>query len=143
ITLTVREIHGGDAVVVPVENAFIRATARALEQEWGRAPVLERSGGSIPIAALFDRVLEVPVVFLGTGLPDDNIHAPNEKFKLAHFYRDITQLIRVLDLYGSDPAIASRPNVSARASRPVRKAGANSAKVPAKAAMPAGTGNDR
>jgi acetylornithine deacetylase/succinyl-diaminopimelate desuccinylase-like protein len=141
ITLTVRLIHGGDAVVVPVENAFVRATARALEQEWGHAPALERSGGSIPIAALFDRVLGVPVVFLGTGLPDDNIHAPNEKFKVAHYYRDITQVIRVLDLYGSDPAIASRPNISARAARPTRraapKASANGAakapKTPARA----------
>jgi acetylornithine deacetylase/succinyl-diaminopimelate desuccinylase-like protein len=127
ITLTVRMIHGGDAVVVPVENAFVRATARALEQEWGRAPVLERTGGSIPIAALFDGVLGVPVVFLGTGLPDDNIHAPNEKFKVAHFYRDINQIIRVLDLFGSDPAIASRPNVSTRAGRPARKAAASKA----------------
>jgi acetylornithine deacetylase/succinyl-diaminopimelate desuccinylase-like protein len=124
ITLSVRTIHGGDAVVVPVEHAFIRATARALEQEWGRAPALERSGGSIPIAALFHGVLGVPVVFLGTGLPDDNIHAPNEKFKVEHYYRDINQLVRVLDIFGSDPAVASRPNVSARASRPARQTAA-------------------
>jgi acetylornithine deacetylase/succinyl-diaminopimelate desuccinylase-like protein len=147
ITLRVRQIHGGDAVVVPVENAFIRATARALEQEWGRAPALERSGGSIPIAALFDHVLGVPVVFLGTGLPDDNIHAPNEKFKVDHYYRDITQLIRVLDLYGSDPAIASRPNVSTRAGRPAHTATANGAtkstKVPARAKAAAGRGKGR
>jgi acetylornithine deacetylase/succinyl-diaminopimelate desuccinylase-like protein len=124
VTMTVHEVHAGDAVVVPVDNVYIRATERALEQEWDRRPVFERSGGSIPVAALFDRVLQVPVVFLGTGLPDDNIHAPNEKFSVPHFYRDINQLIRVLTLFGTDPAIASRPNVSSQKARRVRKAAA-------------------
>jgi hypothetical protein len=66
----------------------------------------------------------VPVVFLGTGLPDDNIHAPNEKFSVPNFYRDINQLIRVLTLFGTDPAIVSRPNVSSQKARRVRKAAA-------------------
>jgi acetylornithine deacetylase/succinyl-diaminopimelate desuccinylase-like protein len=114
VTMTVTLIHGGDAVVVPVENVYIRAAERALRQEWGKKPVFERSGGSIPIAALFDRVLEVPVVFMGAGLPDDNIHAPNEKFHLPYFYRDIRQILRFLDIVGNDPAIVARPSVSGR-----------------------------
>jgi acetylornithine deacetylase/succinyl-diaminopimelate desuccinylase-like protein len=44
-----------------------------------------REGGSIPIAALFDEVLKVPVVLMGFGLPDDTVHAPNEKFSLSQF----------------------------------------------------------
>jgi acetylornithine deacetylase/succinyl-diaminopimelate desuccinylase-like protein len=121
VTMTVREIHGGDAVVVPVDNVYIRTAERALEQEWGRPPVFERSGGSIPIAALFDRVLRAPVVFMGAGLPDDNVHAPNEKFHLPYFYRDMRQIVRFLDLVGSDPAIVARPSV-AGAKRQTRQA---------------------
>ncbi|HEY7779175.1 MAG TPA: dipeptidase [Ktedonobacterales bacterium] len=114
ISVDVRDVHHGDGVVIPLDNVYIRAAERALEREWGRAPVFERSGGSIPIGALFDRVLGVPVVFLGTGLPDDQIHAPNEKFHLPYFYRDIHQIVRYLDLLGNDPAIVARP-------RPVRR----------------------
>jgi acetylornithine deacetylase/succinyl-diaminopimelate desuccinylase-like protein len=114
VTLEVREVHGGDAVVVPVDNVYIRAAERALEQEWGRPPVFVRSGGSIPIAALFDRVLQAPVVFMGAGLPDDNVHAPNEKFHVPYFYKDIRQIVRFLDLIGNDPAIVARPGVAGR-----------------------------
>ncbi|HKB48287.1 MAG TPA: hypothetical protein VKC57_11360, partial [Ktedonobacterales bacterium] len=89
---------------------FMRAAERALEQEWGRAPVFERSGGSIPVGALFDSVLHVPVIFMGTGLPDDNVHAPNEKYHVPNFYHLIGQAIRFLAIVGSDPAILSRPS---------------------------------
>jgi acetylornithine deacetylase/succinyl-diaminopimelate desuccinylase-like protein len=127
VTMTVREIHGGDAVVVPLDNVYIRAAERALAQEWGRPPVFVRSGGSIPIAALFDRVLRAPVVFMGAGLPDDNIHAPNEKFHLPYFYRDIRQVVRFLDLVGNDPAIVARPGVAAQKRPPTRTTSANGA----------------
>jgi acetylornithine deacetylase/succinyl-diaminopimelate desuccinylase-like protein len=113
VTMTVREVHGGDAVVVPLDNVYVRAAQRALHDEWGREPVFERSGGSIPIGALFDRVLEVPVVFMGAGLPDDNIHAPNEKFHLPYFYKDIRQIVRFLAIVGNDPAIVARPTLRA------------------------------
>ena len=62
---------------------------QAVEQEWGRAPVYEREGGSIPVAALFNQILHAPVVLVGTGLPDDNVHAPNEKFNLENFFNGI------------------------------------------------------
>lgn len=108
-TMTVTMIHGGDAVLVPLDNVFMRAAERALQQEWGRPPVLERSGGSIPVGALFDSVLHAPVIFMGTGLPDDNIHAPNEKYNVGNFYHLIRQAIRFLEIIGSDPAVLSRP----------------------------------
>lgn len=117
VTMTVCEVHGGDALVAPLDNVYIRAAERALKDEWGRDPVFERSGGSIPIGALFDQVLKAPVVFLGAGLPDDNIHAPNEKFHLPYFYRDINQIVRFLGLIGSDPAIVARPHAGATARR--------------------------
>jgi acetylornithine deacetylase/succinyl-diaminopimelate desuccinylase-like protein len=111
--MTVRSIHGGDAVLVPIDNIYMRAAAEALEQEWGRPPVYERSGGSIPVGALFESELHVPIIFMGTGLPDDNLHAPNEKYHIPNFYHLIRQAIRFLEIVGSDPAILSRPLRSA------------------------------
>ena len=113
ITLDVRMIHGGHAVLVPVENVYVRAAEHAIEEEWGKPPVFERSGGSIPIGALFDSVLHVPVIFMGTGLPDDNIHAPNEKYHLPNFYRLIRQAVRFMAIIGSDPAVLARPGHTA------------------------------
>ncbi len=107
--MTVHEINGGDAVLVPVDNIFMRAAEQALEQEWGTPPAYERSGGSIPVGALFDSELHVPIIFMGTGLPDDNIHAPNEKYHIPNYYHLIRQVIRFLEIVGSDPAILSRP----------------------------------
>jgi acetylornithine deacetylase/succinyl-diaminopimelate desuccinylase-like protein len=115
VTITVRTVHGGDPVFVPLDNVYMRAAERALEQEWGRPPVFERSGGSIPIGALFDSVLHAPVIFMGTGLPDDNIHAPNEKYAIANFYHLIRQAIRFLEILGSDPAVLARPGTSVKA----------------------------
>jgi len=61
--------------------------------------VLMRSGGSIPIVSLFSKVLGVPSVMMGFGLPDDNLHAPNEKMKLDNVFKGIdasAEYIRML-----------------------------------------------
>jgi acetylornithine deacetylase/succinyl-diaminopimelate desuccinylase-like protein len=86
VALEAVNFHGGDAVLLPVESAYLAAAAAALEDEFGRRPELVREGGSIPIVALFDSVLGIGTVMLGFGLADDNVHAPNEKFHLPHFY---------------------------------------------------------
>jgi acetylornithine deacetylase/succinyl-diaminopimelate desuccinylase-like protein len=86
VTLEVVNLHGGDAVLLPVESPYLTAAAAALEDEFGRRPELVREGGSIPIVALFDGVLGIGTVMLGFGLADDNVHAPNEKFYLPHYY---------------------------------------------------------
>jgi len=78
-------LHSGKGFYIEHDNRYIRAAAEALESAYGTAPVFMREGGSIPIAALFDTVLKTPVVLMGFGLPDDNIHAPNEKFSINQF----------------------------------------------------------
>jgi hypothetical protein len=108
--MTVTEVHGGEGVNVPLDNIYMRAAESAAGQEWGRPPVFEREGGSIPIAALFTKILGAPVILLGTGLPDDNMHAPNEKYHLPNFYHNIRQVIRYLDIIGQDPAVLARPS---------------------------------
>lgn len=93
ITLDVRLIHSGEAIVVGTDNPYVKAATRALKQVWNRDTVFIRSGGSIPIVGDFERNLKIPSVMMGFGLPDDNLHAPNEKFHLANFYRGIESVI--------------------------------------------------
>ena len=63
-----------------------------------------RSGGSIPIVGDFARYLGLPSVMMGFGLPDDNLHAPNEKFHIANFYSGIESVIRFFALLGAAKA---------------------------------------
>jgi acetylornithine deacetylase/succinyl-diaminopimelate desuccinylase-like protein len=100
VDVDVRLIHSGDACLIPVDNAYIQAATRALHEVWGRDTVFIRSGGSIPIVGDFARHLGIPSVMMGFGLPDDNIHAPNEKFNLKNFELGIESLIRFMEETG-------------------------------------------
>lgn len=98
IQTSVRVISSAPASVVSTSNRYIEAAAEAMEQVFKKKTVYMRSGGSIPIAGLFDKHLKTPVVMMGFGLPDDNLHAPNEKFHLPNFYRGIEAVGRYLEL---------------------------------------------
>ena len=74
--------------LTPIDHPAVLAAQRSIEKVWGKAPYLVREGGSGPEEAL-GRILEAPVVFLGVGLPDDNIHAPNERIVLNQFWRGL------------------------------------------------------
>ena len=97
VDIDVRLIHSGDPCLVRVDNPYIQAATRALHEVWGKDTVFIRSGGSIPIVGDFDRHLGVPSVMMGFGLPDDNIHAPNEKFHLKNFALGIESVVRFLE----------------------------------------------
>lgn len=101
VDVDVRLIHTGDPCLIPVNNRYIQAATRALHDVWGKDTVFIRSGGSIPIVGDFDRHLGLPSVMMGFGLPDDNIHAPNEKFHIRNFELGIDSLIRFLEEAGS------------------------------------------
>jgi acetylornithine deacetylase/succinyl-diaminopimelate desuccinylase-like protein len=96
IELEVRLIHSGDPIVVSTDNSYVRAAVSAMRQVFGKDTVFVRGGGSIPVVGDFVRILKVPVVLMGFGLPDDNLHAPNEKFHLANFHRGIESIVRFL-----------------------------------------------
>jgi acetylornithine deacetylase/succinyl-diaminopimelate desuccinylase-like protein len=68
-----------------------------MEAVWGARPVLVREGGSIPIVSTFSEVLDVPVLMMGFGLPDDGLHSPNERFKVENFYQGIGAVAIFLD----------------------------------------------
>ena len=97
VDVDVRLIHSGDPCLIPVNNRYIQAATRALHEVWGKDTVFIRSGGSIPIVGDFDRYLGLPSVMMGFGLPDDNLHAPNEKFHIRNFELGIESLIRFLE----------------------------------------------
>jgi acetylornithine deacetylase/succinyl-diaminopimelate desuccinylase-like protein len=71
-----------------------------MKEVFGKETVYIRSGGSIPIVADFEKHLKIPSVMMGFGLPDDNLHAPNEKFHIPNFYRGIESLIRFFQKVG-------------------------------------------
>jgi len=100
VEVEVRLISAGDPCLVRVDNPFIQAATRALHEVWGKDTVFIRSGGSIPIVGDFDRHLGVPGVMMGFGLPDDCIHAPNEKFHLKNFELGIESVVRFLEEAG-------------------------------------------
>ncbi len=83
------DMHGAPGVVVPLESPYVSAASRAIEAGFGKAPVMIREGGSIPIVTKFKTTLGVDTLLLGWGLNDDNAHSPNEKFSLADFHRGI------------------------------------------------------
>jgi acetylornithine deacetylase/succinyl-diaminopimelate desuccinylase-like protein len=101
VTVEARLIHSGEPIVVSTDNAYVRAATAAMGNVFGKETVFVRGGGSIPIVGDFVRELGIPTVLMGFGLPDDNLHAPNEKFHLANFHRGIESIIGFLDRVGA------------------------------------------
>jgi amidohydrolase len=88
---------GSPPVVLPRNDPTVSAAARATYRVWGVPPVFTRSGGTIPLVAHLHRWFNVPIILLGFGLPDDDIHAPNEKISLPNFFRGIETIIQFLE----------------------------------------------
>ncbi len=101
VEVLVHKVHGGESVIVPVDALPMQAAAAVLKETYGKDPIFIREGGSIPIAALFYNLLGVPVVLMGFGLPDDNLHAPNEKYSLSQYYNGIRTVTRFLTKLGA------------------------------------------
>ncbi len=100
VTAELKVLHSAPPSLVNPDNPFIQAAAEAMSEVFGKPTVYIRSGGSIPIVAAFEESLGIPSVMMGFGLPDDNLHAPNEKLHLPNFYRGIEAVARYLDLLG-------------------------------------------
>ncbi len=93
ITWEVIKHAGGPPSMTPRDSDSVRALFKALKSVWGVDPVYFRVGGSIPVVADMESILGVPSLLTGFGLPDDNLHAPNEKLTLAPWYKGIDALI--------------------------------------------------
>jgi acetylornithine deacetylase/succinyl-diaminopimelate desuccinylase-like protein len=102
IEISVRLIHSGDPIVIGTGNPFVKAAQRALHEVFSKETVFIRSGGSIPIVGDIERHLKIPSVMMGFGLPDDNLHAPNEKFNIDNFHRGIESIILFFEELGKE-----------------------------------------
>jgi acetylornithine deacetylase/succinyl-diaminopimelate desuccinylase-like protein len=89
VELKITRMHGGKPWMTEFDNKYVRAAGRAIEQGFGKSPVFNREGGSIPVVSTFQQELGVPSVLFGVGLPDENAHAPNEKLDLGNFHNGI------------------------------------------------------
>ena len=104
VELTVTRMHGGRPWMTEFDNPFVQAAGRAIERGFGRRPVFNREGGSIPVVATFQEVLGLPAVLFGVGLPDENAHAPNEKLDLGNFHNGIVASAVLYDEIGKGRA---------------------------------------
>ena len=90
----------GPACVVGTDNKYVKASTEAMHEVFKKDTVFIRSGGSIPIVTDFQDVLKIPSVMMGFGLPDDNLHAPNEKFHIPNFHRGIESICLFFEKLG-------------------------------------------
>ncbi len=95
VTVTAEAKGGGRPVVTSIDHPAVRAASRAMADVFGVTPGLTREGGSIPPVESFARIMGLPAVLVGLGLPDDQIHAPNEKFTLDMYFKGIRVLGRL------------------------------------------------
>ncbi len=91
-TLSLTRVDKGDPFLTSFDSPAIQTAAAAYEAGWGVKPLFTRMGGSIPIVEPLSRILQAPVVLMGFGLDDDNLHAPNERFALSNYDRGLTTL---------------------------------------------------
>jgi acetylornithine deacetylase/succinyl-diaminopimelate desuccinylase-like protein len=94
VTWELEDLAHSLPAIVDRNSRPVLAASAALQDVWGRKPLLNRTGGTIPIVGLVQEVLGSDSLLLGFGLPDDNLHAPNEKMHLPNFYRGIETFIR-------------------------------------------------
>ena len=81
--------HGGEPSVTEINSVEYKAASLALEESFGKKPIPVRSGGSIPIVAMFEKVLGLKTILMGFGLDSDAIHSPNEHYGLFNYYKGI------------------------------------------------------
>lgn len=89
VTVKVNPHHGGQGYVTPIDNIGYQAASKAYEETFGKTPIPQRSGGSIPIVSLFEKELKSKIILMGFGLDTDAIHSPNEHFGIWNYLKGI------------------------------------------------------
>jgi acetylornithine deacetylase/succinyl-diaminopimelate desuccinylase-like protein len=92
VSVVVKPHHGGEPVVTPTDSIAYQAASFAYQQTFGKEPIPMRSGGSIPIVAMFKSKLGIDTVLMGFGLDSDAIHSPNEHYGLFNYYKGISTI---------------------------------------------------
>ena len=95
VTVHTQAQGGGRPVLTPIDHPAVQAGRRAMRHGFGAEPAVIRTGGTIPPVATFQEVLGLPSVLVGVGLPDDQIHAPNERFDLGQYAAGVRVIARL------------------------------------------------
>lgn len=93
--------HGGEPAVTPTDTPEYKAAHMAMEKTFGKAPVPQRGGGSIPIVSLFEKILGVKTVLMGFGLNSDAIHSPNEHYGIFNYFKGIETIPYFYEYYAA------------------------------------------
>lgn len=99
VSVKVTPHHGGQPVVVPIDSEEYKAASDAMVETFGKEPIPARSGGSIPIVALFEEVLGVKTILMGFGLNSDAIHSPNEHYGVFNYFKGIETIAVFFEKY--------------------------------------------
>ncbi|MAN28169.1 MULTISPECIES: dipeptidase [Mesonia] len=89
VTVKVKPHHGGQGYVTPIDGIEYQAASDAYKEVFGKEPIPQRSGGSIPIVSLFEKELQSKTILMGFGLDTDAIHSPNEHFGVWNYLKGI------------------------------------------------------
>ncbi|NIK91502.1 dipeptidase [Mangrovimonas sp. CR14] len=89
VRVKVKPHHGGQGYVTPIDSMGYQAASKAYHETFGKTPIPQRSGGSIPIVALFEEQLKSKTILMGFGLDSDDIHSPNEHFGVWNYLKGI------------------------------------------------------
>lgn len=109
ILVSLRFLHEAEASLLDPSHPLLQTCARVMTQVFSRPTVYMRSGGSIPIVGLFAEKLGIPSIMPGFGLPDDNLHAPNEKVHLPNIARGIDAMEAYFQALAPEMESAERP----------------------------------
>jgi acetylornithine deacetylase/succinyl-diaminopimelate desuccinylase-like protein len=101
VTWEVRELSRGGSAIMARDSAAMKAAVGALAETFGVEPVFRREGGSVPVVADMQKELGLDSIMLGFGLPEDNIHGPNEKQHLPTLLKGIEAYVRFLARLGA------------------------------------------
>lgn len=93
VRVSVQCLHGSEPSLTPLESPGMEAAVAAMTKSFGRRPVFQREGGSIPVVTSLKRLLGIDTVLLGFGLPDENAHGPNEFLDLGNFFGGIRTVL--------------------------------------------------
>ncbi|OEK07786.1 peptidase dimerization domain protein [Flavivirga aquatica] len=89
VKIKVTPHHGGQGYVTPIDSIGYKAASKAYQDTFGKTPIPQRSGGSIPIVSLFEQELKSKTILMGFGLDSDAIHSPNEHFGVWNYLKGI------------------------------------------------------
>jgi acetylornithine deacetylase/succinyl-diaminopimelate desuccinylase-like protein len=95
VNVEVKIIHGGAPAITPLDHPGIGPASRALEAGFGKSPLFQRSGGSVPVVAALDAQLGLKTLMVGFANPTGNFHAPNEWISLRNIRDGMASLVHL------------------------------------------------